>query len=88
MNENELKKRLRKEGFKNVYVWQDGPPAFYPDHTRAEVTAHIILEGEMTVTSEGKTRTRKTGERFDVLANTIHSAKMGPRGCRHLVGEM
>ncbi len=87
MNTKELERQLRAEGFSHTYVWQDGPGAFYPDHTHPNPTAHIILEGEMTVTSQGKTQTYKPGERFDVPAQTIHSAKMGPHGCRYLIGE-
>ena len=78
---------LRAEGFSHTYVWQDGPGAYYPEHTHPTVTAHIVLDGEVTVTSEGETRTYKAGERFDVPAETIHSAKMGPKGCRYLIGE-
>jgi len=51
------------------------------------LSAHIILEGEMTVTVKGETRTCKAGERFDVDPQTVHSARMGPKGCRYLIGE-
>ncbi len=48
---------MHDEGFLHTYVWQDGPNAFYPDHTHAAETAHIILDGEMTLTQGGATRT-------------------------------
>jgi hypothetical protein len=54
-------KQLADEGFGDFFVWQDGPGAFYPDHTHSGLTAHIILEGEMTLTSEGQTRTYRAG---------------------------
>ena len=38
--------QLRSEGFRRVYVWEDGPNVFYPDHTHAVETA---LEMEATV---------------------------------------
>ena len=87
MNVEALKEDLRAEGFTHNYVWQDGPGAYYPEHTHPTVTARVVLEGEVTVTSEGKTRTFRAGERFDVPAETIHSAKMGPNGCRYIIGE-
>ncbi len=87
MDEKELEKKLRKKGFARIYVWEDRPHAFYPDHTHGMVTAHIILDGEMTVTSEATTETYKAGQRFDVLAGTVHSAKIGPNGCRYIIGE-
>jgi quercetin dioxygenase-like cupin family protein len=82
-----LEKQLHAEGFRHTYIWQDSPGATYPDHTHASETAHIILDGEMTLTQRGQTRTYRAGERVDVPAGAVHSARMGPRGCRYLVGE-
>lgn len=83
-----LEEQLRQEGFRHVYVWQDGPHAFYADHTHAVATAHIILDGEMTLTCGGSTVTYSAGERLpDVPAGAVHSARMGPHGCRYLIGE-
>jgi len=87
MNPTELEKQLRAEGFTHTYVWQDGPGVSYPDHTHPTETAHVILEGEMTVTTQGTAQTYRPGERFDVPANAVHSAKMGPKGRRYLIGE-
>ena len=32
-------------------------------------------------------RTYRAGERCDVPAQAVHSARMGPQGCRYLIGE-
>ena len=48
--ESRFRKQLESEGFSHTYVWQDGPNAHYPDHTHAGLTAHIIVDGEMTLT--------------------------------------
>ena len=87
MKVKEWEKKLQEEGFGRTYVWQDGPGVSYPDHTHAMTTAHVILDGEMTLTFEGETRTYKVGDRLDVPANAVHSARMGPQGCRYLIGE-
>ena len=87
MDEKQLTLNLRREGFTHTYVWQDGPNAAYPDHTHDVDTAHIILSGEMILTTAGATRTYRVGERCDVPARAVHSARMGPTGCRYLVGE-
>ena len=95
MNEREWEKQLHHEGFGNIFVCRDRPNAYYPEHTHAGTTAHIVLEGEITITSEGisegtsegTTRTFRAGERFDVPANAVHSARIGPAGCRYMVGE-
>jgi mannose-6-phosphate isomerase-like protein (cupin superfamily) len=86
-DQKSLERQLRNEGFLHTYVWQDGPNAFYEDHTHAMETAHIILDGQMTITQGGETRTFHLGERCDVPAGAVHSAKIGPRGCRYLIGE-
>ena len=82
-----LEAQLRGEGFKHTYVWEDGPHATYPDHTHATETAHVILDGEMTLTVEGQSATYRIGERVDVPAGEVHAARMGPQGCRYLIGE-
>ncbi len=87
MTLKDLEKQLHDEGFTSTYVWQDAPGAAYPDHTHSMETAHIILEGEMTLTVAGQTKTYGAGERCDVPARAVHSARMGPAGCRYLIGE-
>ena len=87
MDERQLTQQLKREGFSHCFVWQDGPNAHYPNHTHAEETAHIILDGEMTLTMNGETRTYSVGDRCDVPAGAVHEARMGPRGCRYLIGE-
>jgi quercetin dioxygenase-like cupin family protein len=81
-------RQLRQEGFRSVYVWRDAADAFYADHAHSVDTAHVILDGEMTLTCGGSTRTYSAGDRPpDVPAGTVHSARMGPSGCRYLIGE-
>jgi quercetin dioxygenase-like cupin family protein len=87
MDEKSLAKQLREEGFGHTFVWEDHPNAHYPDHTHTDETAHIVLSGEMTLTMGGQTRTVRVGERCDVPAGTVHSARTGPAGCRYLIGE-
>ena len=59
----------------------------YPIHTRATETAHVILNGELTLTMAGESRTYRVGDRCDVAAGAVHSVRMGPGGCRYLIGE-
>jgi mannose-6-phosphate isomerase-like protein (cupin superfamily) len=77
MDEKQLARDLEREGFRHTYVWEDGPNASYPDHTHGTETAHIILSGEMTLTMKGASHTY----------GAVHSARMGPSGCRYLIGE-
>jgi quercetin dioxygenase-like cupin family protein len=87
MDEEHLARALKRKGFSHTYVWQDAPNASYPDHTHATETAHLILNGEMTLTMDGQSHTYRAGRRCDVPAGAVHSARMGPSGCRYLIGE-
>jgi len=87
MNVAQLEEQLHAEGFRHTSVWQDGAHAHYSDHTHAAETAHIILDGEMSLTMGAQTTTYRAGERCDVPAGAVHSARMGPAGCRYLIGE-
>jgi mannose-6-phosphate isomerase-like protein (cupin superfamily) len=83
-----FERQLRQEGFGHVYIWQDGPHAFYADHSHPVDTSHVVLEGEMTLTCGDSSRTYRAGDRPpDVPAGAVHSARMGPSGCRYLIGE-
>ena len=87
MDTKQWEKKLREEGFGDFFVWQDGPNAYYPEHTHSGLSAHVILEGEMTLTLEGDARLYSTGDRVDVPARAVHSARMGANGCKYLVGQ-
>jgi quercetin dioxygenase-like cupin family protein len=82
-----LESQLREQRYSHTLVWQDSANAEHADHTHPVETAHIIPEGEMTLIIGGIERTFRAGERCDVPAGEIHSAKMGPRGRRYLIGE-
>jgi hypothetical protein len=86
-DQKSLERQLHAEGFLHTCAWQDGPHASYPDHTHAVETAHIILDWEMTLTQGCETHTYGVGERCDVPAGAVHSAKMGAAGCKYLIGE-
>ena len=87
MEERDFVAELSCEGFSHIFVWEDGPNTDYPEHTHRSETAHIVLSGEMTITTDGRSTTYRTGDRFDVASGSTHSAKMGPAGFRYLVGE-
>jgi mannose-6-phosphate isomerase-like protein (cupin superfamily) len=87
VNLPELEKQLHEEGCRNTFVWEDVPDRRYSDHTHPVETAHIILEGAMTVTMHGQSTTYRAGDRCDVPAGITHAARMGPAGCRYLIGE-
>ncbi len=87
MDSESVKQQLDREGYRRIFVWTDAPGARYPDHTHPGETAHIVLAGEIVITSAEGTQTYKIGGRFDVPAGAVHSAAVGPKGCTYVVGE-
>ena len=66
--------------------------AYFPPHSYAVLTAHLILEGEMTIRYLGddqnsEKKTFREQERFDVEAGKVHEVWTGGQGCTYLVGE-
>ena len=76
-------------GFTHIFKWTDRPSAVYAAHTHASTNAHYIVRGDMHVfyPQLDRTITYKVGDRFDVPANVVHRATMGPEGCEYMVGE-
>lgn len=87
MDEEQLVKKIEQEGFKEVFVWEDGPLARYPEHAHETFTTHVILRGEMTIEAEGEEKTYGVGDRIDIPIGSKHSATMGPDGCRYIIGQ-
>ncbi len=87
LDRDTIKKQLRDEGFNTVFVWSDAPGAQYPEHTHPGETAHVVLDGEITIHDANGTQTYRTGDRFDVPPDAAHSASVGPQGCTFVVGE-
>ncbi len=86
MKEKEAISKLKGEGFRDVYVWEDSAGAYYPPHSH-EAVSGIVLSGEIKITASGKSRVFGKGERFDVKSGEVHSAKVGKCGCKYIVAE-
>lgn len=82
----QYKKQLEAEGFPFIYEWEDAPNTTYKEHSHRGRVCLYILEGEVTFFG-GITLTARQGQRVDVPINILHSAKVGPMGCKYLVGE-
>lgn len=86
MTHEEWQQKLETEGYQQIYVHTDPPHFEYPEHEHPVRTAHIILAGGMTIWEEGRQVDLKMGDRYDVVANALHEAKMGPEGCTYMIG--
>ena len=88
MNLKSLTQQLQKEGFKHIYEWRDKSHTEYPPHQHKDKVSFYIIDGSLNFYLDGKTIELKEGDRFDVPPKKEHTAKVGPRGCYFLVGEV
>jgi mannose-6-phosphate isomerase-like protein (cupin superfamily) len=88
MTREEWEKQLQSEGVTDIKLRDEKPDFFLADHTHDVTVAHVILSGEMTLTVEGKPSVLKEGDRMDIPAHAVHSAKMGESGCVFLTGNV
>jgi quercetin dioxygenase-like cupin family protein len=79
---------LLSSGVTDIKLREEKPDFFIPDHVHETTVAHVILSGEMTLTVDGKPNVLKEGDRLDIPAHAVHSAKMGPKGCSFLTGNV
>lgn len=87
MTEADGRKLLAQDGFSKINSWFESPDLEYEEHTHPNDSAYVVLEGMMTVGSEGKMRVYHAGDQFVILANVPHSTIFGPEGCSYLIGE-
>jgi len=90
-NRMELSERyiqtLEKEGFADVFEWQDAADKVYVEHAHAGKVTYLVTDGAITFTLQGVDKVVKAGDRFNVPAHIPHSMQVGPQGWIGIVGE-
>lgn len=86
MTEAQWIKKLEEEGYKNVATCSNPPNADFGEHTHDEHTVHIILHGELLLIDGEGIQVLRSGDRFEILPGTTHTAKCGTEGCNFVVG--
>lgn len=78
----EYKRKLKEEGFKNIYDWKDKPGTGYKPHKHRGKVSFYLIEAAIEMHFEnGKKILIKAGERMDVPPGVIHTAIVGKDGC-------
>jgi quercetin dioxygenase-like cupin family protein len=77
---------LKRAGYSDIETKRVGSsesthPHAHPFHVRA-----LVLAGELTLTSQGASRTFRAGDAFEMAAGCVHSEQHGPEGTTYLVG--
>jgi quercetin dioxygenase-like cupin family protein len=86
MDRTAFENELREQGYREVVDRRMEPRAVNPIHAHEFDARLLVLEGAMTIASEGGERTYCTGDIFKMPAGRPHSETAGPDGARYLAG--
>ncbi|MEK6925150.1 MAG: cupin domain-containing protein [Nanoarchaeota archaeon] len=75
LDKEKLISQLSFEGYTDIKVCPLPPSTETPEHTHEQYTVHIVLEGELIITWEGKTTIFGPEDRVEFKAGTTHKAK-------------
>lgn len=79
--------QLESEGFTDIYEWYDEPNTVHGEHSHDNEHSIVVVEGEITFTTDAGDITLGPSERIDVAPSTTHTARVGSSGCKYVVGE-
>ena len=74
IDEKIIKETLQKEGFFNIFKWQDTKGTVYPVHTHPDYEVRWILKGTLVIKENSKAIELNPGDRFETPPQTPHSA--------------
>lgn len=78
---------LKVQGFTNVYIWDATPGEEDGEHSHECDTKLVILDGDITITLNGESKTLNEKDEYYIPAGAPHSAIVGMRGCTYIVAE-
>jgi quercetin dioxygenase-like cupin family protein len=86
MNAADFETGLQRAGYLDVETKQAQPDLTTQPHSHPFDVRALVLAGEVTLTTQGQSRTYRTGEIFEMAAGCEHSERHGPEGTKYLVG--
>jgi len=81
-----LEARLEREGYPEIRTNALQPNCHNAEHSHPFDVLALVLEGDITLTIEGRARTYRAGDEFTMKAGCAHVEDVGPQGVRYLVG--
>jgi quercetin dioxygenase-like cupin family protein len=86
MDRTAFEAELREQGYGEVVDRRMEANSVNPEHAHEFDARLLVLEGAMTITSEGNERTYRAGGTFSMRAGCRHTEQCGPDGVRYLAG--
>jgi hypothetical protein len=91
MDEQKAVKKLKSEGYGNVWIYEAGSSEIDEEHSHDYETRLVILSGAINITSvigDAVTNMQyKAGSEVVIPRNKLHSAKASAEGCRYIIAE-
>jgi quercetin dioxygenase-like cupin family protein len=86
MERTNFESELREQGYGEVVDRRMEANAINPEHAHEFDARLLVLDGAMTITTEGNRRTYRAGDTFAMSAGCRHAEECGPEGVRYLAG--
>jgi quercetin dioxygenase-like cupin family protein len=86
VDRDRFEERLKAERYPDIRTNELPPNRRHPEHSHPFDVLALVLEGEISLTVEGRTRTYRAGDEFAMKAGCPHAEDIGPAGVRYLVG--
>jgi quercetin dioxygenase-like cupin family protein len=77
---------LRQQGYAETVDRRMEAHSINPEHAHEFDARLLVLEGAMTIISEGQQCTYRAGDTFTMTAGCRHTEESGPEGARYLAG--
>jgi quercetin dioxygenase-like cupin family protein len=86
MERTAFETELREQGYTETVERHMEADALNPEHAHEFDARLLVLEGAMTIATEGTEHTYRAGDTFTMNAGCRHSERSGSHGARYLAG--
>ena len=86
MDATEFETGLKRDGYGEIETKKVPGNIATKPHSHDFGVRALVLAGDITLTYEGRSRTFRTGEIFEMTAGRVHHEEYGPEGSTYLVG--
>jgi mannose-6-phosphate isomerase-like protein (cupin superfamily) len=86
MNRAEFEKKCAAEGYGEVVDRRMEADHFNPEHAHEFDACVLVVDGEMTISRNGKPEIFRAGDMCTMVAGTPHTERCGLAGAHYLAG--
>jgi mannose-6-phosphate isomerase-like protein (cupin superfamily) len=76
LSEENLRTKLIEDGYPSVFCYTYPRGMVFAEHTHSVGKKDAVLEGEFSITIEGKEFLLRAGDMIEIPSNTVHKAEV------------